>query len=101
MTTNKGSKPKKQQRLGDYILSSFLGKGAFGKVVLGTHVSNGKKVAIKFLGKTKLLDLEEAERLSNEFFILTCIKHPNIVRLWEVVEDVTNLYLIMEYAGML
>ena len=58
-------------------------------------------LAIKFLGKTKLLDLEEAERLSNEFFILTCIKHPNIVRLWEVVEDVTNLYLIMEYAGML
>ena len=45
--------------IGPYKLGHTLGMGAFGKVVEGYDNSSGLKVAIKFLAKTKLLDLEE------------------------------------------
>lgn len=34
-----------------YMLENMLGKGAFGKVVLGTHKLTGKHVAIKLIEK--------------------------------------------------
>ena len=55
-SSEKGEKPVK---LGNYMISKFIGKGAFGKVMLGKHVTTGMKVAVKYLTKVKIMDIEQ------------------------------------------
>lgn len=56
------------------------------------------KVAIKILDKTKL-DQKTQRLLSREITSMERLHHPNIIRLYEVVETIAKLYIIMEYAG--
>jgi 5'-AMP-activated protein kinase catalytic alpha subunit len=81
-----------------YSIDSDLGEGTFGKVKLGTHRLSKEKVAIKILEKEKIADESDRERVSREIQILKLIRHPNITQLYEIIEDKTNLYLIMEYS---
>lgn len=37
--------------IGDYRIGKLLGKGAYGSVKLGEHISTGEKVAIKIIDK--------------------------------------------------
>ena len=84
--------------LSNYTIIKDLGEGTFGKVKLGIHVPTKEKVAIKILEKEKIVDEGDRERVSREIQILKIIRHPNITQLYEIIEDETKLYLIMEYA---
>lgn len=55
-------------------------------------------MAIKILDKTKL-DQKTQKLLSREISSMERLHHPNIIRLYEVVETLTRLHLVMEYAG--
>ena len=39
------------KQVGDYLLNEEIGSGGFAKVVLGTHIPTGEKVAIKIMDK--------------------------------------------------
>ena len=65
---------------------------------LGIHIPTGEKVAIKILQKDKINDQSDIERVSREIQILKLIRHPNIIQLYEIIEDNTHLYLITECA---
>ena len=80
-----------------YTIERDLGEGTFGKVKLATHKESKEKVAIKVLEKEKVIDESDKERISREIQILKLIRHPNIIQLYEIIEDETNLYLVMEY----
>ena len=84
--------------LSSYKIIKDLGEGTFGKVKLGEHFSTKERVAIKILEKEKIVDEGDRERVSREIQILKIIRHPNITQLYEIIEDETKLYLIMEYA---
>ena len=57
-----------------------------------------EKVAIKMLEKAKIMDESDRERVSREIQILKVLRHPNVTQLYQIIEDETNLYLIMEYS---
>jgi MAP/microtubule affinity-regulating kinase len=85
--------------VGNYELQQTLGEGAFAKVKLGIHRLTNQKVAIKIIDKTKLPDEYSMKNIHREAQILRILDHPNIVKLFEVMETKKNLFLILEYAS--
>ncbi|XP_041565551.1 MAP/microtubule affinity-regulating kinase 3-like [Drosophila elegans] len=83
---------------GVYKIIKTLGKGNFAKVKLAIHVPTGREVAIKVIDKTQL-NTGNMERLYREVEIMKLLNHPNIVRLFHVIESERTLYLVMEYAS--
>lgn len=75
-----------------------LGKGSFGKVKLALHTLSGEKLAIKVLEKDKLTKDDDLMRVRREIDILSKVRHPNIVQLYEVIETQKYFFFIMEYA---
>ena len=88
----------KQKQIGDYLLNEEIGSGGFAKVVLGTHIPTGEKVAIKIMDKEQILSDElNKERVLSEIAILKIVRHNNIIKLYEVMETPQKIYLVMEY----
>ena len=86
------------KQIGNYTLGIEIGSGAFGKVVLGTHILTGETVAIKILDKLILSQTpEDYELVHQEIAILKIVKHKNIAQLYEIMETPQNIYIIMEY----
>lgn len=75
-----------------------LGKGSFGKVKEALHVISGEKLAIKILEKDKIKKDEDLMRIRREIDILTKVRHPNIIQLYEVIETSKYFFFVMECA---
>ncbi|XP_060128972.1 serine/threonine-protein kinase MARK1 isoform X7 [Zootoca vivipara] len=84
--------------IGNYRLLKTIGKGNFAKVKLARHVLTGREVAVKIIDKTQL-NPTSLQKLFREVRIMKILNHPNIVKLFEVIETEKTLYLIMEYAS--
>ncbi|XP_047243515.1 MAP/microtubule affinity-regulating kinase 3-like isoform X2 [Girardinichthys multiradiatus] len=84
--------------VGNYRLLKTIGKGNFAKVKLARHVPTGREVAIKIIDKTQL-NPTSLQKLLREVRIMKILNHPNIVKLFEVIETEKTLYLVMEYAS--
>ncbi len=82
-----------------YFLISFLGVGTFGKVKLAEHVVTGQKVAIKIINKQKMHQMNMHEKLSREINILKVMAHPHVIRMYELIDSPTELFMVMEYVS--
>ena len=80
---------------GLYDLEETIGEGHFAVVKLARHVFTGEKVAVKVIDKTKLDEVSKAH-LFQEVRCMKLVQHPNVVRLYEVIDTQTKLYLILE-----
>lgn len=78
------------------ISKKVLGKGKFGIVKLAVHKKTGKEVAIKMVSKTEMSP-EDLELQRNEIEILKVCQHPSIIRLLDIFENESDIYLVMEY----
>lgn len=83
--------------LRNYKLGKTLGIGSFGKVKIAEHALTGHKVAIKILNRRKIKNMEMEEKVRREIKILRLFMHPHIIRLYEVIETPTDIYVVMEY----
>ncbi|XP_064424544.1 serine/threonine-protein kinase NIM1-like [Latimeria chalumnae] len=86
------------KRIGFYQIRGEIGRGNFSQVKLGIHTLTKEKVAIKILDKTHLDDKFQ-HLITREIATMERLHHPNIIRLFEVIETRNRLHLAMEYAG--
>ena len=84
---------KKNNISKEYILGKTLGKGAFAQVRLAVHKATKQNRAVKIINKKKV-DMQE---LLTEISIVSKLSHPPIMQVYEVFEDITNVYIVSEY----
>ncbi|XP_041652377.1 serine/threonine-protein kinase SIK3 homolog isoform X2 [Cheilinus undulatus] len=99
--TNPGHTPATRPppaRVGHYEIERTIGKGNFAVVKLATHIITKAKVAIKIVDKTQLDD-ENLKKIFREVQIMKLLKHPHIIRLFQVMETERMIYLVTEYAS--
>ncbi|XP_053519644.1 serine/threonine-protein kinase MARK2-like [Artibeus jamaicensis] len=77
-------------RVGGYLLLSPIGHGAFAKVMLARHLLTGTEVAVKIIRKWDF-----SERFQ-EVPSLKMLNHPNITKLFEVIDTQDQTFLFME-----
>ncbi|XP_008439014.2 CBL-interacting protein kinase 1 isoform X5 [Cucumis melo] len=90
---------RRRMRLGKYELGKTLGEGNFGKVKLAADVRTGCRYAVKILDKTKILHLNFSDQIKREISTLKLLRHPNVVRLYEVLASKTKIYMVLECAS--
>lgn len=84
--------------VGPFVLGKVLGRGCTGVVRLGTHVDTGFQVALKIMKKKHLNSKPKLwQKVRRETAILKLIEHPNILKLYDVLETPDKLYLILEH----
>lgn len=92
------SKVKHVKRVvGKYELGRTIGEGTFAKVKFARNLETGDPVAIKILDKEKVLKHKMAEQLWREIATMKRIKHPHVLRLFEVMGSKTKIYIVLEY----
>ncbi|GAY35534.1 hypothetical protein CUMW_016890 [Citrus unshiu] len=90
---------KKQEgmRLGRYELGRTLGEGNFGKVKFAQDLDSGLPFAVKILEKNRIIHLKITDQIKREIATLKLLKHPNVVRLHEVLASKSKIYMVLEY----
>lgn len=104
-----GSSARIRKIVGDYILGKTLGAGSMGKVKVAVHRKTGHKVAVKIIPRylneeeannTSVEDLESRRiRVMREAAVLQLLKHPNVVRLYDLIIQPRHYYLFFEYVS--
>ncbi|KAJ6355261.1 hypothetical protein OIU76_026939 [Salix suchowensis] len=81
---------------GKYELGRLLGHGTFAKVYHARNLQSGKSVAMKVVGKEKVIKVGMMEQIKREISVMKMVKHPNIVELHEVMASKTKIYFAMD-----
>jgi 5'-AMP-activated protein kinase catalytic alpha subunit len=66
---------------------------------VAVHEPTGQKVAIKILNRKKLKRQDMGEKVRTEIMILRLFQHPHIIRLYEVIDQHSDIFAIMEYVA--
>ena len=100
-----------------YNLIDQIGKGGFGQIYLALkkvdkltsiiyepneNIIKQEKFAIKIINKSKIKQKHNLTIYRNEIEIskiLQVINHPNIIKIYDILEDIDNVYIIMEYCS--
>ncbi|KAF8083188.1 hypothetical protein N665_0789s0008 [Sinapis alba] len=86
----------KGMRVGKYELGRTLGEGNSAKVKLATDTVSGQSFAVKIIDKSRTSRLNVPFQIKREIRTLKVLKHPNIVRLHEVLASKTKIYMVLE-----
>ncbi|XP_064640851.1 calcium/calmodulin-dependent protein kinase type II delta chain-like isoform X17 [Lineus longissimus] len=78
-----------------YELKEELGKGAFSIVKRCIKIANGQEYAAKIIN-TRKLSARDHQKLEREARICWLLKHPNIVRLHDSIQDEGYHYLVFD-----
>ncbi|KAG2221230.1 hypothetical protein INT45_013941 [Circinella minor] len=86
-------------RLGQYTIIKTIGTGSFGKVKLAVHGITGQKVALKIINRRTIASMDLGGRVKREIQYLKLLRHPHIIKLYEVISTPTDIIMVIEYAG--
>ncbi|KAJ8269795.1 hypothetical protein COCON_G00124020 [Conger conger] len=99
----RGSGVKKHQHKHNlkhrYELLETLGRGTYGKVKKALERHSGREVAIKSIRKEKIKDEQDMVHIRREIEIMSSLRHPHIISIYEVFENKDKIVIVMEYAS--
>jgi DNA-binding NarL/FixJ family response regulator/predicted Ser/Thr protein kinase len=83
-----------------YEIGKIIGSGTTGMVYLGRDIQTDQPIAIKELHNDILTGSPElVERFRREGEALRKLEHPNIVKVYTMIEETDHLFMIMEYVS--
>ncbi|KAJ8768121.1 hypothetical protein K2173_021061 [Erythroxylum novogranatense] len=88
---------KVTRRVGKYEVGRTIGEGTFAKVKFAKNTETRGNVAIKVLAKSTILKHKMVDQIKREISIMKIVRHPNIVRLHEVLSSHTKIYIVLEF----
>ncbi|WP_231617849.1 serine/threonine-protein kinase [Novipirellula aureliae] len=86
-----------KMKLGDFTIQQEIGRGGMGVVYEATQESLSRRVAIKLLPITSLLDSQQIARFKNEAHAAGLLNHPNIVPVYSVGTERGLHYYAMQF----
>ncbi|TEB32488.1 CAMK/CAMKL/AMPK protein kinase [Coprinellus micaceus] len=86
-------------KLGEYTVISDIAEGTFGKVKMAIHTVTGHKVAMKYISKAVIQREKTKTRVRREFEYMRTLRHPHIIKLYEVISTPTDIIFVLEFAG--
>ena len=92
-----GIPPCGSGELPGYTIGRVIGEGGFCKVHLGVHHFTREKVAIKMIDKGRLVEQADRRRVGREIRVLKRLSHQSVIRVFDVVESHSRIYVVMEY----
>ncbi|GMI25363.1 hypothetical protein TeGR_g5020 [Tetraparma gracilis] len=85
-----------KRKVGRYEIGQTLGEGTFGKVKYAINTETQEAVAIKVLDKDKIQQQNMGQQIKKEISIMKVVRHPNIVKLKEVLASRTKIFIVLE-----
>ena len=85
--------------IGPYRIERQLGAGGMGEVYLAEDTKLDRKVAIKFLPPYLEADELAKKRLIREAKAAAKLDHPNICAVYEVKEEASRSFIVMQYVA--
>ena len=85
------------RNVGRYTMVSRLGRGGYSLVYRGRHRNLNMTVAIKMLKHNLAMDEDFLERFRDEGRIIAGLNHPNIVKVFDIIERYRTIFIMMEY----
>ncbi len=82
-----------------YLIEELVGVGGMCNVYRAFDAEALQTVAVKILRDEYAADEEYLRRFRNESRAINALSHPNIVKIYDVVLDAPNPYLVMEYVS--
>ena len=91
------------QSIDVYENLGVVGRGAFNKIYKARHRTSGQVVALKSMQLAALAEAGQVQgdegiplEMTREMSILLSLRHPNIVTVFEVVTDASQMFMVME-----
>ena len=99
---NEGFEMKKKfkmpSRIKNYKIEKELCVISNGHICEGNNININEKVLIKIYDKELIqYKYEELSLINNEIFMLRLINHRNCLKLYEIIESPSYIFLIMEH----
>lgn len=82
---------------GRYSLAREIGRGGMGSVWLGQDTVLGRQVALKQIGLLPGIEDVDVARVRREARLAASLNHPNVVAVFDLVEEAGRHWLVMEY----
>jgi len=85
------------REIGPYRILRLIGKGGMGVVYQGVHTKLDQQVAVKVMTPEYSNEAGMRDRFIREARLQAQISHPNVVNIFNYLEDDNDIFLVMEY----
>ncbi|MBK8383801.1 MAG: serine/threonine protein kinase [Ignavibacteria bacterium] len=83
--------------ISNYKITDFIEEGGMGTIYKGSHIKLERAVAIKILHQNLTSNPQFKERFLNEAKILAKLSHPNIINIYDFIEQDGQYYIVAEF----
>lgn len=94
-----GVVPEPGERFAGFLLRTRLGRGGSSEVFLAEDIERSRPVSLKILGPEASRSAAARARFVHEFDILSALRHPHIVRMYDHGETAGRLWSAHEYVA--